>query len=158
MEIIKHRAIVEDGWQHVADGQPLPAGVDVTVSLARWLAEHASLAARAASGGGRVGVRLAPSDDVARLAPHLPALPLVAIEFPKFTDGRGYTQARLVRERHGYAGEVRAIGYVLRDQLYYLHRCGFDAFELHPGKSLTEALAAFDDFTVTYQPTGVPRS
>lgn len=148
--IIKNRRIVDDGWVHVDDGQPLPEGSDATVSLSRWSAERDELRARARSGG-RVGVRLRPDDETDAIEGDLQDLPLVAIEFPKFTDGRGYSKARRLRERHGYEGELRAIGNVLRDQLFYMHRCGFDAFELQPGKSLEQALEAFDELSVAYQ-------
>lgn len=148
MEIIKKGEIVTSRWVHLQAADPLPAEpVDVTVELSRFVAEHGSLARHP----GRVGVRLAPADDV---EPHLPALlelPLIAVEFPRFTDGRGYSLGRLLRERHGYRGELRAVGNVLRDQLFYMHRCGFDAFELQPGKSLQEALEAFGELSVRYQ-------
>lgn len=148
MEIIKKGEIVTSGWVHVADAELLPAErVDVTVSLRRFVGEQTALQTHP----GRVGVRLHPEDDV---DPHLPALlqlPLLAVEFPRFTDGRGYSLGRLLRERHGYRGELRAMGNVLRDQLFYMHRCGFDAFELQPGKSIQEALEAFDELSVRYQ-------
>lgn len=150
MEIIRNQKIVTDAWQHLADDAAVPAEGDVTVSLARWTSEREALAART----GQTGVRLRPADEPDALVGDLEALPLIAIEFPKFTDGRGYTTARLLRERHGYQGELRAIGHVLRDQLFYMHRVGFDAFELAPGKSLTDALEAFSEFSVTYQPVG----
>ena len=150
MAIIRNREIVDDAWAHVPDGEPLPAG-DVTVSLTRWLAERDALKARTTDGTGRVGVRLAPAEEPDTLAGHLGELELVAIEFPKFTDGRGYSTARLLRERLGYRGELRAIGYVLRDQLFYMLRCGIDSFELKPGKDLQQALGAFDELSVTYQ-------
>ena len=150
MEIIRNQKIVTDAWRHVADDEAVPAEGDVTVSLSRWTTEREALGTRS----GRTGVRLAPADDPESIVADLGVLPLVAVEFPKFTDGRGYTTARLLRERHRYAGELRAIGHVLRDQLFYMHRVGFDAFELAPGKSLTDALEAFSEFSVTYQPVG----
>jgi uncharacterized protein (DUF934 family) len=144
MEIIKDRRIVEDIWHHVADDEAVPESGDVIVSLARWRSEEAVFAARS----GRVGVRVRPDEDIdATLAD----LPLVALEFPKFTDGRGYTKARLLRERHGFRGELRAVGHVLRDQIFYMARCGVDAFEIAKGKSLEQALGAFDEMSVTYQ-------
>jgi uncharacterized protein (DUF934 family) len=75
------------------------------------------------------------------------------VEFPQFGDGRGYSTARLLREKHGFRGELRAIGDILRDQLYYLRQCGFDTFALQPGRNVAEALAAFDDFRDNYQAT-----
>ncbi len=147
-QIIKKGEIVTSSWVHLGDQDPLPAdAADVTVTLSRFVAERAALQAHA----GRVGVRLHPSDDAeAHLAELLP-LPLLAVEFPRFTDGRGYSLGRLLRERHGFGGELRAVGNVLRDQLFYMHRCGFDAFELQPGKSIEEALGAFDELSVRYQ-------
>ncbi|MEM6993486.1 MAG: DUF934 domain-containing protein [Myxococcota bacterium] len=150
MEIIKNRVIVDDATKHLADDAPVPATGDVTVSLSRYGAEREALAARA----DRVGVRIKPDEDVDEIVPHLGQIKLIAVEFPKFTDGRGYSTARLLRERHGYRGELRAIGHVLRDQLFYMQRVGFDAFEMAPGKSVQDALNAFSDFSVTYQTTG----
>jgi uncharacterized protein (DUF934 family) len=147
MRIIRDRRIVEDAWIHLDDEAPAPAGADVTVSLPRWQRERDALRARE----GRVGVRLRPDEEPSALADDLPDLALVAIEFPKFTDGRGYSKARLLRSRWRFTGELRAVGNVLRDQLYYMHRCGIDAFELQPGKSLEQALGAFDELSVTYQ-------
>ena len=148
MEIIKRGEIVTSTFVHLADEDLLPAErVDVTVTLRRFTSEREPLRVHP----GTVGVRLHPSDDLEPLVPALPELSLVAIEFPRFTDGRGYSLARLLRDRHGYRGELRAVGNVLRDQLFYMHRCGFDAFELQPGKSLQEALDAFGELSVRYQ-------
>lgn len=86
------------------------------------------------------------------LATSLEMAPLIAIDFPAFTDGRGYTLARLLRQRHGYTGEIRAIGDVLVDQLYYMTRCGFDALALREDQHLEDALRALGAFSVSYQP------
>lgn len=148
MEIIKKGEIVTSAWVHLGDEDARPDDEsEVTVSLSRWEAERDALRARP----GPVGVRLRPDDDPTPQLAELLARPLLAVEFPRFTDGRGYSLARLLRERHGYRGELRAMGHVLRDQLLYMHRCGFDAFELAPGKSVTEALAAFGELSVRYQ-------
>ena len=77
---------------------------------------------------------------------------LVAVDFPKFTDGRGYTSARLLKTRLDFKGEVRAIGDVMRDQMFLMHRAGIDSFAVKPGKDIEKALSAFDDFSVKYQP------
>jgi uncharacterized protein (DUF934 family) len=96
-------------------------------------------------------LRLEPGDDPAAVAGRLGAAARVEVNFPKFTDGRGYSIARLLRERHGYKGELRAVGDVLRDQIFYLSRCGFDAFLLREDQDAEEALAALHDFSEAYQ-------
>ena len=98
-------------------------------------------------------IRLEPQDDPAAVAARLPKVSLVEINFPKFGDGRGFSTARLLRERYGYQGELRAVGEVARDHLYYMEQCGFDAFLLRDGEDAGEALAAFDDFSEAYQAT-----
>ncbi len=145
--VIKNRQIVEDHWQPVADDAELPAG-PVIVSQTRWQQERVALRER----GEPVGVRLPNTANVADLADDLPALALVVLEFPKFADGRAYSQARLLRERYGYRGEIRATGDVLRDQLFFMTRSGFDAFELRADRNLEDALEAFNDFSESYQP------
>lgn len=94
---------------------------------------------------------LEPGDDPGALAGSLERLTVVAVNFPKFGDGRGYSIARLLRERYGYRGELRAVGQVARDNLYFMAQCGFDAFELRAGEDPKEALAAFNDFSEAYQ-------
>lgn len=146
--IIKNGAVVADRWTHVGGsaGGPLPDG-DIVVPLETWRATRGSLLRR----NSRLGVRLAAGDDPAEIAGDLDRLDLIALEFPSFADGRAYSAARLLRERYGYAGELRAVGDVLRDQLYFMRRCGFDAFELRPGRSIYDALAAFSEISVKYQ-------
>ena len=94
-------------------------------------------------------LRLEPADDPAAVS--LEGVDRVEVNFPKFGDGRGYSIARLLRERHGYRGELRAVGQITRDLLFFLESCGFDAFELREGENPHEALAAFDDFSESYQ-------
>jgi len=96
-------------------------------------------------------VVLEPGDDPRLLAGRLPALKIVAVNFPKYGDGRGYSIGRLLRERYGYRGELRAIGAVARDHLQQLARCGFDAFQLREGEDPQEALRGLDDFSEAYQ-------
>ena len=152
MRIIRNRAVVEDTWRpewrHEGGGErgALPPG-DVIVSLARWHEERALLRTRA----GRTGVLLEPGDDVDRLAPDLDGLDLVALDFPGFADGRGYSQARLLRERFGFRGEIRATGYLSSDLLPFMERCGIDAFEV-PAEMVSAALDAFGELSVHYQP------
>jgi uncharacterized protein (DUF934 family) len=99
---------------------------------------------------GATGVLLQADDDPWAIAAHLERLALIAIRFAKFSDGRGYSIARLLRERYGYGGELRAVGDVLRDQLLFLKRCGFDSFELREDQDAEEALSAFRELAVTY--------
>src|SRR5262245_10441324 len=94
-------------------------------------------------------VRLEPGDDPASAA--LEGVTRIEVSFPKFGDGRGYSIARLLRERYGYRGELRAVGHITRDLLFFLESCGFDAFELREGEDPYEALASFEDFSESYQ-------
>lgn len=96
-------------------------------------------------------LRLEPADDPAKFADRLRQVSRIEVNFPSFTDGRGYSIARLLRERHGYDGELRAVGDVQRDQLFYLARCGFDAFLLRKDADAEDALTAFNDFSEAYQ-------
>ena len=96
-------------------------------------------------------LRLAPTDDPAAFAAQLARATRVDVEFPKFGDGRGFSIGRLLRERHGYRGELRAVGQITRDHLQALERCGFDAFELREGEDPHEALAGFDAYSESYQ-------
>ena len=150
-KLIKDRALVDDAWTLLRDAEALahvPDGVPVIVPLALWRERRAALFAR-----GDVGVWLGPDDDPAALAADLACLPLVAVDFPQFTDGRGYSTARLLRQKYGFAGELRAIGDILRDQLYYLQACGFNAFSLRADRDVAQALAGLGDFSDNYQAT-----
>ena len=148
MALIRNRQLVEgDPWVYVADTEPVPDAGDIVVGFARYDRDSYDYGKRS----GRLGLRIDPEDDLLQVITHLPKVDLVAINFPKFGDGRGYTKARLLRERFHYTGELRAVGEVLSDQLFYLQRCGFDSFALVDGKSVEAALRAFEDFTVTYQ-------
>jgi len=96
-------------------------------------------------------LRLEPTDDPGAFAGRLARVARVEVNFPKFGDGRGFSLARLLRERYGYKGELRAVGHVVRDHLHYLESCGFDAYELKDGEDPVEALSGFDDFSEAYQ-------
>jgi len=149
--LIKDRSIVEDRWKVLRDATSLddvPPGVAAIVPLALWQAERGALLAR-----GDIGVWLTPSDDPDALAGDVATLPVVAIDFPQFADGRGYSSARLLREKHRFGGELRAIGDVLRDQLYYLQQCGFNAFAVRADRNIVDALQGLDDFSNGYQST-----
>jgi uncharacterized protein (DUF934 family) len=96
-------------------------------------------------------VRLEPTDDPASVADRFERIARIEVNFPKFGDGRGYSIGRLLRERYGYKGELRAVGWVVRDHLLYMENCGFDAFLLREGEDPAEALTGFDDFSESYQ-------
>lgn len=129
---------------------PIPAG-KVIVPLAVWLARRDELAPRLAAG--ELGVWLDSYELAEQLAEStdVNAFPVIGLNFPKFVDGRGYSSAALLRTRYGYRGELRAIGDVLRDQIFYLARCGFNAFALRADQNTASALAALKDFTTPYQ-------
>ena len=146
-KIIRDRQVVDDGWVYLAAGEPVPATGDVVVPLATLQADSAALLAR----GGRLGVRIEAGEGIAGLVPYLAKLALVCVDFPTFYDGRGLSYARELRERHGYTGEIRAVGDVQRDQLFGMWRCGINAFDLKEGKSLDDALLAWNDFSTGYQ-------
>lgn len=145
--LIIGRTPASDRWTWVEAGEAAPAGTPVVVPLERWLAEREDLGARA----GELGVRLDPECDPAALAGDLGRLTLIAVRFPHFTDGRGYSIARQLRERLGWRGELRAVGDVQRDQLAYLARVGFDAFALRAGEDVVAASGRFDPFSDAYQ-------
>jgi len=153
MPLIKNNAVVDDPWTELDDEAPAPEAVDVIVSLARWKADAPALKARA----GRLGVRLAAGEAPSEIAEDLDAFDVVALEFPVFRDGRAYSYARLLRERYGYTGEVRAVGDVLRDQVFFMARCGFDAFEASGRLGADELAAALREFSVAYQPAADAR-
>ncbi len=147
MRIIKEGKLFDDSYVHVADGTELPAHGDIIVSVDRYRELRAQLQKR----NSRVGVQLRSDQEAKVVADFVAELPLIAIEFPGFKDGRGYTTARLLRERFGFKGELRAVGDVLRDQLFYMQRCGFNAYELKAGKDIDGALQAFSEYSVSYQ-------
>ncbi len=151
--IIKNRQAVADDFSTVtlAEGETaetvaLPAG-PLLVPIAVWQARKTELQSR----GTPVGVWLAAGEGPEAIAGDLATLPVVGVHFPKFVDGRGYSTARLLRERYSYCGEIRALGDVLHDQLFLMARCGFDAFALKEGKDIAKAVAAFETFRNPYQ-------
>ena len=146
MGATENARIAQTRIPHVGDEDALPADGVVTVSLDRFRAERDALVAR-----GSVGVRLKSTQTAAHLVEFLGSLAHIALEFPSFNDGRPYSTARLLREKYGYAGELRATGDVLRDQLFFMQRCGFDVLELRPDKDAASALEAFGEFKATYQ-------
>ncbi len=159
-KLIRNRRVVADNWLRLklaADGglngnsPAVPAEGDVIVPLKLWLERHDALAVRL----GKTGVWLESNEGAELVAADIKRLPLIAVNFSSFADGRGYTTARLLRERYGYTGELRAIGDVGRDHLLNMQRCGFDAFDLREGENEADAIAAFDELPVAYQASAV---
>jgi uncharacterized protein (DUF934 family) len=148
MPLISNGRLADDSWAAVADDEALPATGPVIVSLDRWQADRDALLAR----GGLLGVRLASHQLAAEIAADLAHFDLVALEFPTFRDGRAYSTARLLRERYGFAGELRAVGNVLCDQFMFMHRCGFDAFEVADDRQAEAWHKAMNEISVWYQP------
>ncbi len=147
--------VVDDAWTFVDAIEALHDLADdasVLVPLALYKAERVALLERTAP----LGVRLEASDEPADLAADLSRIALIAIDFPKFTDGRGYSIARLLRERLGYRGTLRAVGDVLRDQLFYMLRSGFDSFAMKHQDMIDDALSSYRVFSEGYQ-TSVDR-
>ena len=151
-QIIKHREVVEDDWSvlrldegQTADTVSVPEG-KIIVPLAVWQAQRAALSGRA-----DIGVWLAPDEQAASIRDDLSRFGVIAVDFPKFSDGRGYSTAFNLRRRLGYTGELRAIGDVLRDQLWPLSRVGFDAFATRQDRSIIDALKGLTVFSETYQ-------
>jgi uncharacterized protein (DUF934 family) len=145
--LLRDRQIVEDDWLYVAEAAG-NAGAPLIVTFDQWRLEPDTWIAR----GTRLGVVLLPAHKVEQLAPDLAHFALVAAEFSGPSDGRGYSQARQLRERWNFKGELRATGYVRRDQLFFMARCGFNSFELSAA-DIEEANSAFSTFTAAYQPS-----
>ena len=156
--LIKNRRLVDDSWRSLEtqrwlqvgeDGlvPDFPDAADLIVPLKLWRLRRDDLLARR----GKLGLRLEAGDEVAEVGADLGHFALVAVDFPKFGDGRGYSIARLLRERHGYRGELRAVGEVVKDHLLYLESVGFDSFLLRDGEDAQEALAGFATFSEAYQ-------
>jgi uncharacterized protein (DUF934 family) len=151
-EIIKDKAIVADDWNllKLAEGETpdsvaVAAGKQI-VPLKVWLAQHAALKVRT-----DIGVWIASDERPEELKEDLAEMPLVAVDFPSFADGRGYSIAFNLRMRLNFSGELRAIGDVLRDQLFYMQRVGFNAFATRPDRSIQDALKGLTDFSDAYQ-------
>ena len=150
MPLVKGGRITDDIYVHVADGADLPADGSVLVSSSRLLENPEAVFARS----GKVGVVWPNSRDVDDLVPYLDRLAAVALVFPTFRDGRAYSQARLLRERYLYRGELRATGQVLRDQFVFMLRAGFDAFEVKKQADAEAFAQTVQRYSVFYQPTG----
>ena len=153
MALIKGGKLVADRWPHLDDEEEDAGEAPVIVSLARWRRDAGTLAKRSAP----LGIRLSPADDPGEIADALDSVDLIALDFPRFSDGRAYSQARILREHHHFAGELRAIGDVQRDQLSFMARCGFDAFAVADSTTPADFQAALEVIGVVMQPAADTR-
>jgi uncharacterized protein (DUF934 family) len=152
-KVILDSAIVDDAWTLVAAADAeIPATAKIIVPLKVWQAKPVALQ------GKTVGVSLDSADDPGALVSDINSLPIIAVNFPTFKDGRGYSTAYLLRTRYGYTGELRAIGDIQRDQLFYLKRVGFNAFAIRADKDIEAALKSLNDFSDVYQGSVVQAS
>lgn len=149
MRVIKSGRVVQDSWQRLVEpeAQQLPSAGDLIVPWGYWQAERATLTRHQ----GNIAVCLQGADNPHELAEALHLFELIALDFPQFKDGRCYSHARLLRERLDYKGELRAVGDVLRDQLFFMQRCGIDSFQVRADKDAQDALKGLDGFSVKYQ-------
>ncbi|MGY3485232.1 uncharacterized protein (DUF934 family) [Bradyrhizobium sp. USDA 4011] len=150
MPLVKQGRLTTDLFVHVADGAELPGDGAVLVTAERFLADPEALLRRP----GKLGVIWPNNRNLDELVPYLDRLASVALVFPTFRDGRAYSQARLLRERYGYDGELRATGQILRDQFVFMTRAGFDAFEVKKDADVDAFAQTMKRYSVFYQPTG----
>jgi len=150
MPLVKGGRVVEDRFVRLLDDAPMPEGAAVIPPATRLIADARELAQR----GGPTGVIWPNDRRIAELAPYLDWLALVALVFPAFKDGRAYSQARILRERYEFRGELRATGQILRDQFLFLQRAGFDAFEVSKEADAAKFVETIHRYSVFYQPTG----
>ena len=148
MPLIKNGTFAEDEWVQVADDADMPADGPALISLARWSEEKETLTGRNAP----LAVMLDAGDAPEAIADDLDRFAMIAVNFPAYKDGRGFSYASLLRQRYGYEGEIRATGEVLRDQWSLMARCGFDAYDVADGVTLESFNEALGEFTHVYQP------
>jgi uncharacterized protein (DUF934 family) len=149
MPLVENGKVVDDRYIRVADDAPLPERVAVIVSAKRFLSDADALSSR----DGSLGVSWPNDRRVAELKPWLGHLALIALDFPKFRDGRAYSQARLLRESMGFNGTLRATGDVLRDQFTFLVRAGFDSFDVKKPADAAAFAKSVERYSVFYQPS-----
>lgn len=150
MSLVIDRQVVADPYMHVAEDGPIPDHGPVLVPLALWLTRRSELVEREAP----VGVLLRSDEHPEKIADDVSKIQLIALDFPTFRDGRAYSYARLLRERFRFDGELRAVGDVALEQLHYMERVGFNAFEIDSEDPLADFTTADRDFSVWYQPSG----
>jgi uncharacterized protein (DUF934 family) len=150
MPLVKNAKILGDAFVHLADDAEIPGDGAILISSTLFLGDPETLSRRA----GKTGVIWPNTRDVDDLVPYLDRLAVIGLVFPTFRDGRAYSQARLLRERHSYRGELRATGQVLRDQFVFMLRAGFDAFEVKKESDAEAFALTAKRYSVFYQPTG----
>jgi len=149
MALIKNGAYIDDTWTKVSDEEALADNTNAIVSLTRWQKESELLSKRNAP----LGLRLEAGESPEAITADLAAFDLIELSFPAFKDGRAYSYARMLRQDYGYEGELRATGDVLRSQVSFMHRVGFDAFEVDT-RITPEVLAAeLARYSHKYQPS-----
>jgi uncharacterized protein (DUF934 family) len=149
LRVIKDNKVVDDSWQRIQDSDTekgIPKG-DVIIPFSYWQAHRVELVERE----GQLGVCIDGDDDTEEVAKDLAHFDLIALDFPAFKDGRGYSHARILRDYYNYQGDLRAVGDVLRDQLFYMRRCGINSFHVREDMDYEDAMKGFSDFSVKYQ-------
>jgi uncharacterized protein (DUF934 family) len=154
MALVKNGELVASSFVDASGMETIPPAGDVIVSLDQWKAQRDELTKR----GTALGIRLHSDQAPELIAADIAHFAVVALEFPKFRDGRAYSYARLLRERYGFKGELRAVGEVLLEQLFFMLRVGFDAFDIQSADPLKDYHTALSDFSVWYQPTADGRA
>jgi uncharacterized protein (DUF934 family) len=146
-QLLKDKRVIDDAWTLLdTDSHSLPDG-HILLTYSQWQTFSEQLE----SHSGQIGVVIEGNTEIEDIIEPLLKLPLIAINFPKFADGRGFSLATLLRERYNFNGEIRAVGGFIRDQLYLLSRCGFNAFKFSEDTDLSEVAKSLEDFSETYQ-------
>ncbi len=152
MALVKNGTVVDDVWFFPAEGEPVPGDGAIAVGKARFLAEREALVGRNAA----LGLVIEVGEGLDGLEADIGRLSLIVLTFPKYTDGRAYSTARILREQFGFAGELRAAGNVLRDQIAFMRRCGFDSFDVtHAGTLRAMTTGTITSVNIHYQPAGL---
>ncbi len=146
MKILKNRQVIQDTWKTLSADETLTDG-DVIIPFERWLSEPDARQ----SHSGKIGILISSDTNIQTVIENLKHIDLVALNFPKYTDGTCFSYAFLLRERHQFSGELRAVGDIFRDQFAYLERCGFDAIQLADEEALELGKVAFDEIPMRYQ-------
>jgi len=154
MALLKNGKVADDIYTDISAGEEIPASGAVIISLAQWQENRDALADR----DDPLGIILRSDEKPDAIADDLGHFALIALDFPAFGDGRAYSTARVLRDRYGYAGELRAVGDVLLEQLHFMNRVGFDAYSVSSDDAVRDWEIAAADISVWYQPTGDGRT